>query len=66
MDIKEATIKQFPKIFKSKNILNDSIVYAGDYTRNGSIEGAVESGIRAVCNKKSDGINECFCTNLRY
>ena len=48
MDIKEATIKQFPKFFKSKNILSDRIVYAGDHTRNGSIEGAVESGIRAV------------------
>ena len=48
MDIKEATIKQSPKFFESKNIFNDGIVYAGDYTRNGSIEGAVDSGIRAV------------------
>ena len=48
MNIKKATVKQKPGYFESKIIDNENIIFAGDYTTYGSIEGAVVSGIKAA------------------
>lgn len=48
MNIKKATVKQNPGYFESKIIDNENIIFAGDYTTYGSIEGAVVSGIKAA------------------
>ena len=48
MNIKQATVKQKPGYFESKIIDNQNIIFAGDYTTYGSIEGAVVSGIKAA------------------
>ena len=48
MNIQQATIKQKPGYFESKIIDNENIIFAGDYTTYGSIEGAVVSGIKAA------------------
>ena len=47
MNIKKATISQPPGCFNYDIFKKDGIILAGDYTMNGSIEGAVLSGIRA-------------------
>ena len=44
---KKATINQLPGFFQPKTSAIDSIILAGDHVTNGSIEGAVISGIKA-------------------
>lgn len=44
---KKATINQLPGFFQPKTSALDSIILAGDHVTNGSIEGAVISGIKA-------------------
>tara|TARA_Y100001970_G_scaffold287793_1_gene413322 strand:+ start:597 stop:1811 length:1215 start_codon:yes stop_codon:yes gene_type:complete len=48
MNIKKATIKQRPNHFNNQHFIEGGIILAGDQTTNGSIDGAVFSGIRAV------------------
>ena len=47
MKTKKATINQPPGFFQPKTTALDSIILAGDHVTNGSIEGAVISGIKA-------------------
>ena len=47
LNIKKATISQPYGYFKNLNFEKDGIIFAGDHTINGSIEGAVLSGIIA-------------------
>ena len=48
MNIKKATIKQRPNHFNNQHLNKGGIIFAGDQTTNGSIDGAVFSGIRAT------------------
>ena len=48
MNIKKATIKQRPNHFNNQHFNKGGIIFAGDQTTNGSIDGAVFSGIRAI------------------
>lgn len=48
MDIKKATIKQYPNHFNKQELNEGDVILAGDQTTNGSIDGAVFSGIRAI------------------
>lgn len=47
MKTKKATINQLPGFFQPKTSALDCIILAGDHVTNGSIEGAVISGIKA-------------------
>jgi len=46
--IQQATVYQPTNYFSNKNIIQDNIIIAGDHTVNGSIEGAVISGMYAA------------------
>ncbi len=46
-DLKKATIAQNAGHFEKRIEDNNKIIYAGEYTTNGSIEGAIKSGIQA-------------------
>lgn len=48
IDIKQATIKQPPGFFDLQNYSDNGAIISGDFTKNGSIEGAVASGIDAA------------------
>ena len=58
MDIKKATISQLPDFFKNQYFKKDGIILAGDQTVNGSIDGAVFSGIRAIDFLHKDKLNK--------